>query len=130
MRFALALLMLLYAGCGCDVPRSVGAPFGHTGTATITGSATIASSIDDDLDIQFLLSDGGVRIGVLPENLFDEQPTTCGGRIDFEIQQVEAGTFGVALLLRNADTEVYDQLAAETVTVADGESVTADLTFP
>jgi hypothetical protein len=129
-------LALGLAACGCDSPQEVGSPFGHQGTATITGTATIASRPGDGLHLQFLLVDGGLGIGVLPDNLFD-QASTCGDTIEFEIQDVEAGTYTLALHLRDPDIDpvddadlVYDQTAPEVITVADGQQVVATLTFP
>ena len=130
-----AMLVAALAGCGSDcAPLVQGSPFGQDGTAVIRGAATIPDTIDGGLQMQLLIAEqaSGVRVGVIPENLF-ESPRTCGStELDYEITRVEAGTYSIFMEITDPDAdfaEVYNQQADKTVTVADGQTVEADLVF-
>lgn len=138
MRITLLLViasLILLVGCGCDEPLLEGSPFGYTGTATIEGTATIPASVGEDLQPQFLVQKAGElgRIGVIPDNLFSSQPSTCGSTLRFTITKVEAGDYDLFLEVTDPDNEfetVYEGQADTMVTVADGETVTVSLVFP
>jgi hypothetical protein len=138
------LLGLAVAGCGgddgdddgggaCSTPKLTGSPgVFFPGTATLRGSGMLLPGPTDGLELELMIGDGSIDEGVYPEGLF-RIPTVCGSSFTYEITELAAGTYVLtyAVYDPNSDdlTPAFTATSKNSVTVADGATVTFDPTF-
>jgi hypothetical protein len=139
------LLALAAAGCGgdgggdddggggCSTPKLTGSPgVFFPGTATLKGSGTLLPGPTDGLELELMIGDGSSAEGVYPEGLF-RIPTVCGSSFTYEITDLAAGTYVLTYDVYDPNSDDFTPLFTETstnsVTVADGATVTFDPTF-
>jgi hypothetical protein len=133
-----AVLSVATIGCGsddeqaCSPPAIDGVPFSSMGTATLTGNGTLPARVPDTMDLQLLVDEGGFRLGVLRQNLF-EQDFTCGKSFTYTIRQLEAGTFTLVFQARVPNSESldaeYEGRATQSFTIAEGQTLRFDSVF-
>jgi hypothetical protein len=95
-----AVVGLLACGGGGSDEEGCGEVFSGTaftldeGTATVTGHIEWPEEVEEGMNLEVLVGDAGMSAGVIAENVFDT-PQTCGGGIDYEILQLEPGTYTI-----------------------------------
>jgi hypothetical protein len=138
------LLALAAAGCGgdgaddegggaCSTPKLTGSPgVFFPGTASLRGSGTLLPGPTDGLELELMIGDGSLDEGVYPDGLF-RIPTVCGSSFTYEITELAAGTYVLTYEVYdpNSDdlTPSFTATSKNSVTVADGATVTFDPTF-
>jgi hypothetical protein len=134
------LLLLAAVACGGDdttTPEPC-APYQGTtftldeGAGTVSGTLTFPADLENDLQVEVSVGTGAVWLGVVPANMF-ELPATCGGPMDFEIVQLEAGTYDLrARVLGASPDDVLAEGVTGPVTSADDavDGVEIELTTP
>jgi len=133
------LLALATLGCGssgdepaCSPPAIDGVPFTAMGSATLTGKGTLPARVPDGMDLQLLVDAGGFSMGVLRQNLL-QQDLTCGRSFTYTVRQLEAGTYTLEFDARVPNSESldpeYQGRAAQSFTIADGQTLSFDSTF-
>jgi len=118
---------------GCTAPVLVGSPFGASGTATVTGTGTLPDGIADGLEVQVLVDQPSISIGVLADDLLSENDRVCGKTFKYTIHSVAAGTYrlGFDVFDTNSDSTMpkYEGEGASDFTIADGQTLNLDTVF-
>jgi hypothetical protein len=140
------LMALATMGCGgsddaaddggntaCSTPRLTGSPGTFfPGTATLKGSGTLLPGPPDGHELELLIDDGSSAEGVYPDGLF-RIPTVCGSNFTYEITELAAGTYMLTYEVYDPDsddfTPTFTATSKNSVTVAEGATVTFDPTF-
>lgn len=62
------------------------------GGGTVRGTLTFPAGLEDGLQVGVMIGSGGAFYGLVPDDI-TAPPSTCGGPMDFEIQNLDPGTY-------------------------------------
>jgi len=137
------LMVLATTGCGgsddaadddgaCTTPRLTGNPVFFPGTATLSGSGVLLPGPPDGHELELMIGDGIDEESVYPDGI-SLIPTVCGSSFTYEITELGAGTYTLTYNVydpnSNDFTPTFTATSTNSITVADGTSVTFNPTF-
>ena len=117
----------------CTAPVLSGSPFGSMGSASITGTGTLPDGIANGLELQVLLDQGNLSVGVLPDDLLNSNDRVCGKTFQYDVHKIAAGTYTLTFEVTDPNSNDFTTLFAGTApssfTVTDGQALMQNTTF-